>query len=642
MPPITGCAYYPEHWPPERWPQDAALMHEAGLSVVRLAEFAWDKMEPQPGIYDFEWLNAAVAILHGAGLNIVLCTPTASPPAWLTHQHPEICRVEVDGVRVSPGARRTACANVPAYQEASQRIVEQIARRFGQHPAVIGWQIDNEFGVGETTRCYCDHCRGVFQNWLREQYGTLDALNAAWGTQFWGMTYRDWNHIPIPGVTNEPQSPSLRLDYRRFASDSWMRFQRKQIAVLHRFSPGRWITHNFMVRHWSLDYWKLAEDLDLVSYDNYPHGLQDPVEVSMNLDLMRSFKRRPFWIMEQQPGRVNWHPYNPPVPHGQVRVWSHQGIAHGAEAIVYFSFRPTRSGQEQYHAGLLQWDGSRAPVFGEVRAVADEFAALPTLTRPAAKVGIVFDYHDLWSIELEPHTRDFSYWNLVYEIYRAYWDADIPIDFLPRGTGAEGYETLIVPAAILIRPGEAEHWRIWVEQGGRLIVTFRAGVREPSNISALTGLPGGGLGDLAGVRIKHFLAVPPSTYTDWPDHRAGTRIRAVGGGDVFAYKIWAETLEPTSAQPLFTYLDGMATGETAVARNAIGAGEVIYLGCWVEDFSVFARALGWITGATTPLQRVLLHGGDGSRWQVTLNHRRQTMDRIEEFGVRYEKVSYQA
>jgi hypothetical protein len=170
-------------------------------------------------------------------------------------------------------------------------------------------------------------------------------------------------------------------------------------------------------------------------------------------------------------------------------------------------------------------------------------AALPTLTRPAAKVGIVFDYHDLWSIELEPHTRDFSYWNLVYEIYRAYWDADIPIDFLPRGADAEGYETLIVPAAILIRPGEAERWRIWVEQGGRLIVTFRTGVREPSNISALTGLPGGGLADLAGVRIKHFLAVPPSTYTDWPDHRAGTRIRAVGGGDVFTYKIWAETLE---------------------------------------------------------------------------------------------------
>ena len=244
MPPITGCAYYPEHWPIQRWATDAGLMREAGLSVVRLAEFAWDKMEPQPGVYDFDWLQRAIDTLADAGLKVVLCTPTATPPPWLTHQHPDICRVEVNGVRVSPGARRQPCGNVPAFRSAARQIVERMAERSGDHPAVIGWQIDNEFGVGETTRCVCDHCRAAFQQWLAEKYGTLEALNAAWGTQFWGMTYHDWSHIPIPGITSEPQSPSMRLDYRRFSSDTWVQFQRMQIDLLRHYAPGRWVTHN--------------------------------------------------------------------------------------------------------------------------------------------------------------------------------------------------------------------------------------------------------------------------------------------------------------------------------------------------------------------------------------------------------------
>ncbi|MBZ0309426.1 MAG: beta-galactosidase, partial [Anaerolineae bacterium] len=419
---------------------DAVLMREAGLSVVRVGEFAWDKFEPQPGKYDFGWMDEAVDILAQEGLKIVMCTPTATPPPWLLTQHPEILRVEQNGVRVSPGGRRHCCANVPAYLRHSRRIVDVFTKHYGNHPALIGWQIDNEFGCGETTRCYCDHCRQRFHEWLQEKYGTLERLNAAWGTQFWGMTYHDWAEIPIPGITTEPQSPAMRLDYRRFSSDSWVRFQRMQIEFLRQNAPGRWITHNLMIRHWSLDYWKLAADLDIVSYDNYPHGVRGAAETAMNLDLMRSLKRKPFWIMEQQPGRVNWHPYNPPVPPGQVKSWSHQNIAHGAEAVVYFRFRAGRFGQEQYHAGLLKWDASRDQCFFEAQEVAAAIQNLPHLTRPQASVGIIFDYEDLWAIELEPVHRDFSYWQLVYEIYNHYWQASIPVDFLPREADLTGYE----------------------------------------------------------------------------------------------------------------------------------------------------------------------------------------------------------
>ncbi len=632
---LTGCAYYPEHWPQARWAEDARLMREAGIRVVRLAEFAWDKMEPESGVYDFEWLDEAITILSNAGLQIVLCTPTATPPPWLTHQNPDICRVRIDGVRVSPGGRRHACANVPSYQDNSRRIVAIFAERYGQHPAVIGWQIDNEFGCGETTRCYCQHCRQNFQHWLKERYSNLDSLNAAWGTQFWGMTYHAWSHIPIPGITTEPQNPSMRLDYRRFASNSWVQFQRMQIDILRQQSPDRWITHNFMVRHWSLDYWELAKDLDFVSYDNYPHALRDPAEVAMNLDLMRSFKRRSFWIMEQQPGRVNWHPYNPPVPAGQIRLWSHQAAAHGASGIVYFRYRACHFGQEQYHAGLLGWDGKQQAAYHEAKQVAQEFAQLPPLTRPPAKVGIVFDYNDLWSIELEPVHEDFSYWNLVYDIYCAFWKTNILVDFLPRGVELNGYDTVVIPAAILIHSDEASRWKDWVAQGGRLIVTCRTGVRTQNNTTSDESLPAK-LVDLVGARVNRFMTVPPEHYTAWD--RPGTQIVAKDEAVTFDYRIWAEILETEQADVLFTYLDGLWSGHPAITRHTIGNGEVVYIGCWPSDFGALARNLGWIPTAQSQIQRIVLESDDGSQWIVSMNHHEGTVEGMEGFGVIYKKA----
>lgn len=638
----TGCAYYPEHWPEERWEQDAQYMREAGLTYVRLGEFAWNKFEPQQGIYDFGWMDKAIEILATHGLKIVMCTPTPTPPPWLTALHPEICRVREDGVRISPGGRRHACANVPAYQAFSRIIVEKMVEHYGHHPSVVGWQIDNEFGCGETTRCYCDHCRGEFHTWLQEMYGDLDTLNAAWGTQFWGMGYTEWAQIPIPGITTEPQSPSMRLDYRRFSSDSWVKFQKMQADRLRPNAPNRWLTHNFMIRHWSLDYWKLAQDIDFVSYDNYPHGLRGPAETAMNLDLMWSLKRKPFWIMEQQPGPVNWHPYNPPVPNGQVRLWSHQAYVHGAETVVYFRFRAAPIGQEQFHHGLLKWNGDKDRAFDEALQFGTEVANLPPLRRTPAKTAIVFDYNDLWSIELEPYNRNFSYWNLVYSIYESYWRHNIPIEFIPRDAeDLADYATIIVPAAVLVHADEVERWRKWVATGGKLIITFRSFARTLSNTSSMQDLPDG-LTDLIGAKVTRFDSAPPNDYTDWSNHRLGKLIRPVESAYVtFEYGIWAEALLPTTATPRFQYADGLLVDEIAITEHQIGAGSVTYLGCWPTDFNELGKALGWLPSQREHIQRLPLQDTDGNHWQVLINHYEYPVDGIAPFDVQYSQDQHE-
>lgn len=639
---LTGCAYYPEHWPEERWAADAATMREAGIRVVRLAEFAWDKLEPYPGMYEFEWLDRAIETLAAAGLQIVLCTPTPTPPLWLTLAHPDINRMREDGVRIGSGGRRHACANNHEYLIAAEKITEEISRRYGQHDAVIGWQIDNEFGCGETTRCSCTDCAASFREWLIDRYQELGTLNAVWGMQFWGRSLTSWDQVYVPGVVTEPHSPSLLLDYRRFASNAWEQFLVDQAEIVRRNAPGRFITHNLMVNHWSLDYWRLASEIDFVSYDNYPHGTRGPAETSMNLDLMRGLGHgQPFWIMEQQPGRVNWHPFTPPVPSGQVRLWSHQAVAHGASTVVYFRYRAGTMGQEQYHAGLLKWDGSRDNAFYEAQATAQDYHDTPLLMRPKAKTGIVFDYNDLWAIELEPLQREFRYWDLVYDLYRAHWQTNTPIDFLSRAAGhydelrrdLSAYETLIVPAAYLVDSLEFDIWQRWVEQGGRLVITFRSGVRDQGNRATINPLPSG-LTTLCGVNVKEFMAVPPESYTAW--QRPGSRI--AGRGGQHAYKLWAEVLEPTTADPLYTYADGMVAGETAIAVNFLGQGTVFTVGCWVEDFGALLSEMGLITNETAALQITDLHGDDGSVWQVTLNHSMEAVEGMPALGVKVERV----
>jgi len=388
-----GVCYYPEQWPADRWPIDARMMREAGLSIVRIGEFAWAMMEPVKGHFTWEWLDQVIETLAGEGLQIVLGTPTAAPPAWLVHADPEVLPVDAQGRRRHFGSRRHCCANSPAYRQHTERIVAAMAARYASHLAVIGWQIDNEFGCHDTARCYCPNCARAFRQWLKVRYHTLDAVNEAWGAVFWSQTYSDWDEIEPPILTIAEANPSQVLDYYRFSSDSWLEYQQLQIDILRSAisqssaedSPQQqFVTTNLMGIFPDLDYRALANPLDLVTWDSYPtrsadmqserlypldevgstpahsYDVGDPAITGFSHDLTRGLKRAPFWVMEQQCGYINNSLFNTGVRSGAVRLWTWHALASGASAVVYFRWRATLYAQEQYHSGLLNQDSSPA------------------------------------------------------------------------------------------------------------------------------------------------------------------------------------------------------------------------------------------------------------------------------------------
>ncbi|HYF63033.1 MAG TPA: beta-galactosidase, partial [Herpetosiphonaceae bacterium] len=439
-----GVCYYPEHWPESSWASDARKMRAAGLQFVRIGEFAWALMEPAAGQYDWGWLDRALAALGGAGLKVVLGTPTATPPAWLTAAEPELLRVGADGRRLGHGGRRQACLANGRYHDLSRGIVAAMAERYGDHPAVAAWQIDNELGNHGSARCFCPECRRAFQGWLREKYGSLAALNQEWGAVFWSQTYGDWAQIPLPAdPVGGGHNPSLLLDYRRWASGVQVAYCRMQAAILRERSPARPLLTNIAPGDDEIDWFDLAAEVDSIAWDNYPHGFPDWQAVALFHDHVRGLKRQPFWVMEQQPGPINWTRTNPPVPPGQVRLWSYQDAAHGAENVLYFRWRACRLGQEQYHSGLLDHAGRPARGYGEAGGVAAEWDRLGQPVAAPRTAALIVSYADLWAQQIDPHAQGWDFWRLAQVIHRSLTDHGIGVDVVRRGADLAGYELAV-------------------------------------------------------------------------------------------------------------------------------------------------------------------------------------------------------
>ncbi|MHB8621531.1 MAG: beta-galactosidase, partial [Chloroflexota bacterium] len=352
-----GVAWYPEQHPPERWADDTRRMARAGLELVRLGEFAWAVLEPSREQFRWAWLDRAIDSAAEAGLRVVLGTPTAVPPVWLLREEPEILSVGPDGQRRAYGSRRFNCPTAPAYRDASRRIVEAMARRYGSHPAIVAWQLDNEPGNHDSARCWCDHCEKAFHAWLRERYGTIDALNRAWGTVFWSGTYPDFEAVRLPRATNAAHSPSLLLAHRRFSAGQSLARVGEQRAIVAAEAPGRTIFANLPATEIAVDGRPFAGLGGVAAINLYPTGMGTPEDAAYLLDLARGHTGR-VWVMEHQPGPINWTPTADPVPPGQVRLWGWRAALHGVETFLFFSWRPSRSGSEQYHSGLLRHDGS--------------------------------------------------------------------------------------------------------------------------------------------------------------------------------------------------------------------------------------------------------------------------------------------
>lgn len=468
-----GCCYYPEHWPEEMWAEDARRMADLGLSLVRIGEFAWSRIEPEPGRYDWGWLDRAMTTLADAGLKIILGTPTATPPKWLVDQMPDMVALDAGGAPRGFGSRRHYCFSHQGYRAECARIVTALAERYGAHPALHMWQTDNEYGCHDTVLSFSAAAAARFRGWLAARYGSVEALNAAWGNVFWSMEYRTFAEVDPPHLTVTEANPAHWLDYRRFASDEVASFNAAQVAILRRLSPGVDITHNFMGFFTEFDHHTVGRDIDVATWDSYPLGFLEqfwfsreekaayfrqghPDIAAFHHDLYRGCSAGRWGVMEQQPGPVNWARFNPaPLP-GMVALWTLEAAAHGAELVSYFRWRQAPFAQEQMHAGLLRPDSSEAEAFPEVRTAASLLAETGPQDTASAQAALVFSYEAAWTIGVQPQGASFRYLELVFEAYSALRARGLDVDILPPEADLSGYPIVVVPSLPILPEGFAD------------------------------------------------------------------------------------------------------------------------------------------------------------------------------------------
>ncbi|SMB83429.1 beta-galactosidase [Deinococcus hopiensis] len=571
---------YPEHVPEDRWRSYARQQRELGLTFVRMAEFAWSRMEPRPGEYDWAWLDRAVEAYHAEGMRVVLCTPTATPPAWLIRAHPEILAHDTQGRVREFGSRRHYDFASPVYREHSRRITWAIAERYGQHPAVVGWQTDNEFGCHNTGRSYGGASAAAFPDWLAARYGTLDALNAAWGNVFWSMEYSGWAQIRPPNLTVTAPNPSHVLDYARFASAQIRDFQAQQVAVLRELSPGRFVTHNFMIFESGFDHYEVARGLDFATWDNYPTGMLEffappgtaeevklryarsghPDLVSFNHDLYRCLVKAQdrlgregrsspngFWVMEQQCGQVNWAPHNPLPADGAVQLWTAQAWAHGADVVSYFRWRAATMAQEVMHSGLLRHDETPDRGHAEVQRL--DATQFPT-GNVSARVALLHDYESLWILDEQTNGGP-TYWAQTLAYYTALRSLGLDVDVLHPDDDLAQYVLVVAPALTLIPERRLQKLQADAEE--RLFVFGpRTGFRTESGCAYKNGQFGHHK-DFFGVRCLNFESLRPGLTVRVGDHQAAE---------------WTEGYELLgNATALTTYGSGPLRGQVAAVRN---------------------------------------------------------------------------
>ncbi|MGP1354848.1 MAG: beta-galactosidase [Parasphingopyxis sp.] len=579
-----GCCYFPEHWPREIWADDARRMAEMGLARIRIGEFAWSRIEPEPGRFDWEWLDAAIEALAVEGLEVVLCTPTATPPKWLVDRIPDMLPVDAQGRLRAFGSRRHYCYSHPGYREECRRIVTALADRYGDNPAIVGWQIDNEHGCHDTVCSYSAAAEANFREWLAARYKTIDALNAAWGNVFWSMEYDSFDAVDLPNLTVTEPNPAHVLDYRRFASDEVVSFNALQADILRAISPGRDIIHNFMGFFTDFDHHALSRDLDVASWDSYPLGFLEqawfgaeekqsylrqghPDFAAFHHDLYRGCTAGRWGVMEQQPGPVNWARYNPaPLP-GMVRLWTLEAAAHGAEFVSYFRWRQAPFAQEQMHAGLLRPDSSEDIAAGEARRVASDIAALGDLEAARAPVALVFSYEAAWTCETQPQGRSFRYLELAFEMYSALRQCGFDIDIVSPDAGLEGYAMVVVPSLPIIADD-------FVARLGQLSCPVLIGPRSGSKTESFSipdALPPGGLQALLPLEVVRVESL---------------RDGVAEAGEGFAVHRWLEHVE-TDIQAEWTLQDG---------RGIVFAnGPYRYLAAWPDQpllRAIFGRMAG--------------------------------------------------
>ena len=570
-----GADYYPEHWDKRRWRTDAKLMREAGFNVVRMAEFAWAFMEPEEGRFEFDWLDEALDVLHAQGVSAILGTPTAVMPAWVARHYPDTLLVGRDGQRIEWGVRKNNCFSSATYRLLSTRITRAMAEHFKDNPAVIGWQTDNEFG---SAPCFCDCCRAEWHAWLRRRYGSIAALNKAWGTHFWGQVYGEWDEINLMPDDNI-YNPSGCLDWHRFNSWLNVRFQHEQVEILREVCPKHFITHNFMGLFKGLDYYDLARDLDHVSWDNYPvWGAPGPMDTSaFAADVMRGVKGKNFWIMEQTAGPGGWSDFGRNPYPGEIRSVAYQQLAHGADGQVWFRWRTCTAGREQYWHGLLQHDGRPLRRYKEAAQVASEYHSLEKElagTTVKAKVAMIYDYENIWATDIQPSYGGHSYQEAASRFYGALHRLGVNVDIIPPSADFSKYGLILAPDLYILPDALAKRLDAFVKDGGTLLADCRLGVKDETSLCYERTLPGM-LSDALGITIEEYSTIAePEGY------------RVVGGDGLpgeFTAERYMDFVTPVKAKSLAGFDRWNVKGFAAVTRNEYGKGTGWYVGAVVRE-----------------------------------------------------------
>ncbi|WP_123309042.1 beta-galactosidase [Cellulomonas sp. PhB143] len=567
-----GADYNPEQWPREVWDEDVALMREAGVTVVSLAIFSWARLQPAPGEWDFGWLDEAMDLLHANGIGVDLATATASPPPWLTRLHPEVLPVTRTGETLWPGARQQWRPTSPVFRRYALELVEAMAGRYADHPALVAWHVNNELGCHNVWD-YSDDAAAAFRTWLSERYGSLDALNAAWGTAFWSQRYGDWEEILPPRLAAAHPNPTQQLDFKRFSSDALRDHLRAERAVLRRHAPTVPVTTNFMVMAHTtgMDYAAWAGDVDFVSNDHYVHpGPQGPDELSFSANLTSGIAGgEPWFLMEHSTSAVNWQPVNRPKRAGELARDSLTHVAHGADAVCYFQWRQSAAGAEKYHSAMVPHAGADSDVF---RAVVDLGRTLGRLApvvgarREHARAAILFDWDSWWASELDSHPSDrLRYHREALDWYSAFLALGVRVDVVPAASDLAGYDVVVAPVLHVVPADLAARLAAWVADGGHLVTTYFSGIVDEHDHAWLGGYPGA-FRDLLGVRVQEMA---PLLDDEAPRLDDG---RTVG--------LWADPVDVVAGgvEVLSAYADGEQAGRPAVTRHAVGHGSATYVG----------------------------------------------------------------
>ncbi len=576
-----GGDYNPDQWDDATIEQDMELFQKAKINLVTLPVFSWAKLEPEEGVYDFEWLDRILDKLWENKIHVCLATPTTSQPAWLSARYPEVLPVDIQGRKRTHGMRVFFCVNSLKYRERAAAIAKEMALRYGKHPALAVWHVANEYG----TYCYCPTCQAKFRRWLKKRYKTIENLNERWNTSFWGRTVYSFEEIMLPTELNDDYryQPAIQLDYLRFVTDSTRECFRNEYQVLKQYTPDVPISTNMSGYIRKLDQFEMVKEMDLVGWDNYPSPKDDKSFVAMKHDIMRGLKGgRSYMMTEQSPNQQNWQPYNKLKRPGEVRLLSYQALAHGADTCMFFQMRQSVAGQEKFHGAVITHAGhDNTRVFRECAQLGSELDRLGDVFlegRIKAGTGILFDWNNWWALELSSGpSKDMDYLKIVSGYYKAFFDKNIPVDILNVNADLSSYSLIVAPMLYMMKEGAAERINEFVKNGGTFVATTMSGLAD-ENDRCIFGEYPGRLKDVLGIWVEETDAL-------YPEERNRMLVSGAADGLKESYEcgFLCDILHTNTAETLAVYGREFYENSPCLTVNSYGKGKAYYIGTQPED-----------------------------------------------------------